>query len=83
MFKKNNTRALMKRVEKVSSLIPTQNTLSFFENLTDAYKEHQISMRHIAELEAKKEYLIKEMENKSDESNEDSIKFSISTVFPS
>ncbi len=64
MFKKNNTRALMKRVEKVSSLIPTQNTLSFFENLTDAYKEHQISMRHIAELEAKKEYLIKEMENK-------------------
>lgn len=32
--------------------------------MTDAYKEHQISMRHIAELEAKKEYLIKEMENK-------------------
>lgn len=31
MFKKNNTRALMKRVEKVSSLIPTQNTLSFLK----------------------------------------------------
>lgn len=64
MFKKSKTTALMKKVEKVSNLIPAQNTLSFFENLTIAYKEHQVSMRHIAELEAKKEYLIKEMENK-------------------
>lgn len=63
-LKSSSTKALMKKVEKVSEIIPSENTLSFFEKLTDAYKEHQINMRHIAELEAKKEYLIKEMENK-------------------
>ena len=63
-LKSSSTKALMKKVQKVSEIIPSENTLSFFEKLTDAYKEHQINMRHIAELEAKKEYLIKEMENK-------------------
>lgn len=61
--RKAQTEALAK-LEKVVNLIPSADVLDFFNKLTEAYKEDQITKREIAKIEAQKDFLLTVMREK-------------------
>lgn len=63
---KKKTKDALKKIEKVKEVIPAADALDFFEKLTDAYTENQVTEREIAIVEAQKEILLQDMEKKYD-----------------
>jgi hypothetical protein len=45
-------------------VIPSTDVLNFFNKLTDAYKETKVTERELAKIQAQKEILLTEMENR-------------------
>jgi len=56
----------LQKLNQVSELMPSKDVLSFFDKLTDAYKEKQTTQREIAKIHAQKEVLLTEMEKRYD-----------------
>ena len=59
-----NVAGAIKKLEEVSSVIPTTDVLSFLNNLTEAYKESKITERETARIIAQKEILLSEIDNR-------------------
>ena len=55
---------VLKNFQEAIKTIPAADILSFVNNLTDAYREHQKTNIDIATIDAKKEFLIAEMREK-------------------
>ncbi|MFZ3171821.1 MAG: hypothetical protein WA118_07570 [Carboxydocellales bacterium] len=54
----------LKKPENVSDIIPSTDVLNFFNKLTDAYKEAKVTEREIARIQAQKEVLLTEIEER-------------------
>jgi hypothetical protein len=52
------------KLEGISNIIPAPDVLRFFNVLTEAYKENQITRLELAKLEAQKEVALLEIKNK-------------------
>ena len=56
----------LQKIDKVSYIIPKADVLDFFSKLTDAYKEHQVTKKEIARIEAEKEIILSQIQKKYD-----------------
>lgn len=65
-MKISSTKRALEQVDKVANIMPKAEVLDFFSKLTDAYKEHQITKREIAHIEAQKEIILTQMQKKYD-----------------
>ncbi|MFC7371108.1 hypothetical protein ACFQPF_05415 [Fictibacillus iocasae] len=52
------------KLNKVSAIIPAADVLSFVEKLAEAYKEHKMTERELARIEATRDILMTEMAKK-------------------
>lgn len=55
---------VLKKLDKVTEIIPSADVLSFFDNLLEAYKEHQVTKRDIARVNAQKDILLLNIKEK-------------------
>jgi predicted adenine nucleotide alpha hydrolase (AANH) superfamily ATPase len=63
-LKVNHT--LLKKLKKVSDTVPVPDVLALFQQLTEAYKEHQVTERETAKIQSQKEIILKQIEKKYD-----------------
>ena len=56
----------LEKIDKVADVMPKAEVLEFFCKLTEAYKEHQITKREIARIEAQKEIILTQIQKKYD-----------------
>ncbi|PWK16495.1 hypothetical protein [Tumebacillus permanentifrigoris] len=65
-FNKNKLTKGLSKLQTVQHIMPTPDVLDFFGKLSDAYRESLITTREMAAIEAQKEILLTEIENKYD-----------------
>lgn len=66
IFNKSKDINPISKLEEVSKIIPSADVLRFFDQLTQAYTENQITQRDIARIEAQREVLLTEINRKYD-----------------
>ncbi|EJQ45235.1 hypothetical protein IEI_04372 [Bacillus wiedmannii] len=66
IFNKSKDINPISKLEEVSRIIPSADVLRFFDQLTQAYTENQITQRDIARIEAQREVLLTEINRKYD-----------------
>ena len=54
----------LEKLTNVTKVIPTTDVLDFFNKLTEAYKEYELSKRETACIEAKKEIVLTQIQKK-------------------
>jgi hypothetical protein len=62
--KNKQLKTAVKKLEVASNVIPAPDVLRFFNVLTEAYKEGQVTKLELAKLEAQKEVALLEIKNK-------------------
>ena len=66
IFNKSKDINPINKLEEVSKIIPSADVIRFFDQLTQAYTENQITQRDIARIEAQREVLLTEINRKYD-----------------
>ncbi|QBP41980.1 hypothetical protein [Paenisporosarcina antarctica] len=62
-----NTNVLaLQRIQEVVKILPKQDILSFFKVVGEAYREHQVTEREIAQIQMQREIALREIELKYD-----------------
>ncbi|MCL6444441.1 MAG: hypothetical protein K6T83_13480 [Alicyclobacillus sp.] len=54
------------KLDKVADIMPKADVLDFFSRLTDAYREHQVTKRDIARIEAQKDIVLTAIQKRYD-----------------
>lgn len=65
-MKNLSSKRVLSKLNDVTGILPQVDVLNFFSKLTDAYQEHQVTQRDIAEIEAQKDVLLTQIERKYD-----------------